>query len=588
MAISELPPGYRPVEQEDLAVGKDVLYLTNGSYAKAKILEVTVKDQRIKLDIKSGAQLKRVFVIDEAEAAVGAQATGCDGARGEVEAVGSTVARSSSSAAPNDDEVPQGDRDEADQFLVQVADWISSLEGDGSSSLPECLGVVLEGNGTPDDVAKAFKDKVQWVPCLNFQTVPKFSKRGHMHISMLSYQVSSYVANGMFVGDAKLLLKAQGLRCLEGKTISIKPRAGANPTCFGWEVDGPVENSTIAFAMTCIVAYCLHADCTMPQPLARLLKAVPVHFYKHDTAQERLVSNLVASATQRHVNRTIQCPIFLAEELSRFTFQPTYVKTFVKLYQQRMMMKPSLQLPARTEDCVIRVMTPTKTCPEAVKSLTRAVVRFTWHDGPWVVGHIMSAFFPIGSNLNNSTHEQWAKLNVQSARGQTLALEVGNALFEASKKKMDYEDDWSIVLVACGLWVQVKEKLLPSLLLSAAALGALDKALQNDPGFRSDLAAVSSREPPLNLSSTSDLAGWLMTHVSELRHAKQADLANVGATGESHPSKLLGDKEAADLAAFNYVSGCWLDVKNYREATKKFGEESDMQEKQWRTLHENM
>ena len=322
MAISELPPGYRPVEQEDLAVGKDVLYLTNGSYAKAKILEVTVKDQRIKLDIKSGAQLKRVFVIDEAEAAVGAQATGRDKARGEVEAVGSTVAKSSSSATHNDDdEALQGERDDADQFLVQVADWISSLEGDGSS-LPECLGVVLAEVGTPDDVVKAFKDKVQWVPCLNFQTVPKFSKRGHMHISMLSYQVSSYVANGMFVGDAKLLLKAQGLRCLEGKTISIKPRAGANPTCFGWEVDGPVENSTIAFAMTCIVAYCLHADCTMPQPLARLLKAVPVHFYKHDTAQERLVSNLVASATQRHVNRTIQCPIFLAEELNRCTFQP--------------------------------------------------------------------------------------------------------------------------------------------------------------------------------------------------------------------------------------------------------------------------
>ena len=49
-------------------------------------------------------------------------------------------------------------------------------------------------------------------------------------------------------------------------------------------------------------------------------------------------------------------------------------------------MKPALQLPPRTEDCVIRIMAQTKTCAKAMKSLTQAVVKFTWHDGPWVVG----------------------------------------------------------------------------------------------------------------------------------------------------------------------------------------------------------
>ena len=63
----------------------------------------------------------------------------------------------------------------------------------------------------------------------------------------------------------------------------------------------------------------------------------------------------------------------------------------------------------------------------------------------------------MGSNLNSSTHEEWAKLNVQTALGQTLALEIGNAMFEASNRKVDSDDDWSVILVSCGLWVQVKE-----------------------------------------------------------------------------------------------------------------------------------
>ena len=387
----------------------------------------------------------------------------------------------------------------------------------------------------------------------------------------------------MFVGDAKLLLETEGFAGLDLKTIPVRPRAGASMTCFGWEPDGSVVNSTYAFAMSCIVAYCVCNDCSMPQPLAQLLQSIPVRFTKHETSESRLLQSLIDSAVQRHANRTVQCPIFLAEELSRCTFQTQYVKSFVKLYQQKMAWRPALQLPPRTEDCVIRIMTQTKTCAKAMKSLTQAVVKFTWHDGPWVVGHIMSSFFSIGANLNSSTHEQWAKLNVQSALGQTLALEIGNAIFEASNKKLDCEDGWSVILVACGLWVQVKDELIPSLLMGSAAVGALDQALQNDSGFRSDLAAASTKEPPVNMSGLSDLAGWLMTQVPALRRAKQADVAAVGASGET-PSKLLGDKEASDLASFNYVSGCMLDVTTYRQAMEKFGEEAEVQEEQWRTL----
>ena len=114
-----------------------------------------------------------------------------------------------------------------------------------------------------------------------------------------------------------------------------------------------------AFAMSCITACCVCNKCTMSQPLALLLQSIPVRLIKHDSSQSSLLQSLVDSAVQHHTNRSAQCPVFLVEELNRCTFHTQYVKSFVKLYQQRMPLKPALQLPPRMEDCVIRIMTQT-------------------------------------------------------------------------------------------------------------------------------------------------------------------------------------------------------------------------------------
>ena len=124
--------------------------------------------------------------------------------------------------------------------------------------------------------------------------------------------------------------------------------------------------------------------------------------------------------------------------------------------------------------------------------------------------------------------------------------------------------------------------------MGSAAVGALDQALQNDIGFRSDLAAASSKEHPVNVSGYGDLAGWLMTQASCAGPSRHTYSAVVGARGESHPSKRIGDRNLGELVSFHYVSGCMVDVTTYREAVQKFGEEADVQEKQWRTLHEHM
>ena len=470
----ESPHGYRLIQHGDLAVGKDVMYISRDPETPpihTRLMDTKIYKEMLHLKHKGEAPMKRCFVAEEKAAdgidgpaakrsrpaTVGATATvsteAAVGATGATATVSAGAAQADTQADLKAEQAVRRQQQaqriadhqaalaETEKFLkTDVVRWISSWEA-GGSSLAEALEAQLARlEKTPEDMVKAFKEKVPWVPCVNFQTVPKYSKKGTLHISMLSYLPCSYSANGMFVSDAKLIL-SEGFGGLQEKILPVKPRAGASMTCFGWEADGSVANSTYAFAMSCIVAYCVCNDCSMPQPLAQLLQSIPVRFTKHDNTQSRLLQSLVDSAVQRHANRTVQCPIFLAEELNRCTFQTQYVKSFVKLYQQRMSLKPALQLPPRMEDCVIRIMTQTKTCAKAMKSLTQAVVKFTWDDGPWVVGHIMSPFFPIGSNLNSSTHEEWAKLNVQTALGQTLALEIGNAIFEASNRTLDCEDE---------------------------------------------------------------------------------------------------------------------------------------------------
>ena len=237
----------------------------------------------------------------------------------------------------------------------------------------------------------------------------------------------------MFVADAKLLLATDGLTCLRSKVLAVKPCPGKHLTCFGWEPDGSVVNSSFAFALTCIAAYGIINQVRIPQPLVQILESIPVQYIKHDSNENRLLQSLVESVVQRHANRTVQCPVYLAEELSRCTFQPQYVKSFVKLYQKRMSVNPALQMPQRMEDCVARLMTPVKTCKAAMKILIECVSQHTWHDGPWTVGHIMSSFFPVGASLNSSMHEEWARMNTQTPEGQTMALQIGRALFEKTK-----------------------------------------------------------------------------------------------------------------------------------------------------------
>ena len=185
MAPPECPLGYRLLQTQDVAVGKQVLYISR-DYQKphihTKILDVTINGDKIQLQHKSEAQMNRVFVTDKDKAAVGAEETGLVKAAVGAEATGPDGSAGAASATLGEAASPGEAVADADKFLRnEVVGWMSSLEAVVGSSLPEALDAALAALGrTPEDLVQAFKVKVPWDPCVNFQAVPKCSKKRHL------------------------------------------------------------------------------------------------------------------------------------------------------------------------------------------------------------------------------------------------------------------------------------------------------------------------------------------------------------------------------------------------------------------------
>ena len=98
--------------------------------------------------------MERAFIID---LAAGVAAVGAYGAEADYP-LGATAA------------------DADDSLRDRIVGWMSSLEAVGSS-LPEALDAALAAIGkSPEGLVQAFKVKVPWLPCVNFQAVPKCSK----------------------------------------------------------------------------------------------------------------------------------------------------------------------------------------------------------------------------------------------------------------------------------------------------------------------------------------------------------------------------------------------------------------------------
>ena len=287
------PGGYRPVQESDLAVGKSVVYVSraaDGHQLATRVEDAVIIQDRqlgpcIRLQHKHLAQMSRVFAR-ETTAAVGEDVM--DGIM-DVGAPGVVAP-----TTPRSDTINDVTSNDVNVFLkCHVAPWIESMAKDAQEkevTLPEVLNERLTSflkthHGEP--LASPFEDLVvmymrqavlEKAGYVNFMVVPKTTKKGYIHVSMLAFQKTSYAGFGMFVSDAQVLLDGEGFEGLVRKTISIKPRAGIRLRDLGWEPDGAVINSTLAFALTSIAVYSITKEVDLPQPLAQHLSAIPVQY----------------------------------------------------------------------------------------------------------------------------------------------------------------------------------------------------------------------------------------------------------------------------------------------------------------------
>ena len=234
---SECPPDHRVLDIADIVVGREVTYISSsGSHIRTTIVSESLQNEgrALRLQCKNLAAVDRVFVPQPAvdndnkerptSAAIGAAAPrGPTGATGSPTGGTAAVAGDASAVGEEDeaneflrkeDDSAVGEEDEANEFLRnKVAPWLDRLQHtaeSGGKSLADALVDAVTaslGSTSPEEQVAAFKSKVPWGAgsrgnsYVGLQAVPKSSKRGTIHISMLSFEKTSYAANGLFLND---------------------------------------------------------------------------------------------------------------------------------------------------------------------------------------------------------------------------------------------------------------------------------------------------------------------------------------------------------------------------------------------------
>ena len=110
----------------------------------------------------------------------------------------------------------------------------------------------------PEHIATTIREKIPWEPSqgyVNFHSVPKHSKKGHMHVAMLAFDPAAYAGSGMFLNDALVFLDTSGTNTLTSKCIEVRPRSGRKLTTGGWEPDCAVFMGTYAFIFSALACW---------------------------------------------------------------------------------------------------------------------------------------------------------------------------------------------------------------------------------------------------------------------------------------------------------------------------------------------
>ena len=354
--------------------------------------------------------------------------------------------------------------------------------------------------------------------------------------------------------------------------IEARPRSAGNLSQFGWEADGAIVNGLCTFVLVAVGAFAALHQSTLKAPTAVVdaLKQIRLVYKKHQSGDERLLSGLLASAAARKINRSIEDPLLLSEELMRHGMSTeTCCRNILKLYKQKTLATPALQLSAKLEACTLRFMLGNKIAPAFKSKFASAIITFGWEGGPYNLELLLSPGLVLGAAFTESICPLWRTLCTQTAEGQVLAHELITRCFSLTSRRLTPQA-FACAVAAAGIFRNLREAFFAQLLLDAEAVAELVNDLSDSPAFQSELAGLSDTEPPLGAADTSAVLQTVLRVLPRLRHAREASerrrseaARSISGTTATH------DAEIQDIGATNLYTAILLDSTRYKEAQTK-------------------
>ena len=318
---------------------------------------------------------------------------------------------------------------------------------------------------------------------------------------------------------------------------------------------------------------------------------IPSYYQRHGDGLLRFVSNMVASAVRSKVNRSPDDPLFLAQEVARSNLRADNVRGIIRLYKQRVMSTPSLQLKPSLEECTVRLLDPAKVCVAAKRVLVQITQQYTWQDGPLTSNTLLAPKFVIGARSLDTMNEVWGALGTQTAAGQTYALEcvraqaaaeVAGSGGEVAGIKKWKQGAFDELCATSAFWLALKEHVVPAMMLPPAAVDDLCRQFKNgaSKGLAEALTSLMLADPPELFTDYAATVPYVLQNVPELRVAKEKQVADARKPSEDHPDTIMNKQEMAQLTSGLYFGQVTLDAAHYREAMEKLKESTEEHERE--------
>ena len=604
-----------PKHVQVYADGSDVWYNSVSQGTQVKMIVLSFDDTNNTYDLKGKGDDDAVLRQRKAapaklslcagSAVAAAPASGGEDSRG--------VAASEASAAPAAAPASGGeDSRGVAEFAACTGMFLRRLRelklASGSTSLPAVLSELFPPS---DNLKRAITRQIPWDTSKGYTTflrAPKTSAKGHTHIAMLGYQEEAYPGNGIYVVDAITLLELQAAD-LSSHVVRLRPRGEGELGTFGWLPDGDIANGTRAFALAAMGLYATVGQWQpatpwpeevmsalgdvawtgdIPKEVVAALSDIRVRTVVYASSQQRLVQNLVDSAINHKVNRSIEDPIFLSREMRRSMVGAQTVKTVMALYKQRCLANPALHLKASVEEAVVRFMQHTKVSIGTQDVIADHVREQTWQRCAFTCHAFMAGTFVIGAKLGTWFDQLLQNGAIQSAQGQLLAVQI--AIKQRPAGSSIQQQCFTDLCTACGLWVWLREKILPLLALGSHTIMELEEHFEAASGagsLRAELLALRSREPECDLKNHATCADWVLKHVGPLRTARDAEAEKANQVARQNPALLLSQVESAQMATGVFIGQVTLDVNQYREASRLFVSDDAKASAEFETLRKH-